>query len=104
NEKAQNPYYDTLGELFITARAEALGYFLPLFFCLSAAILYFITYKSKVLPRFISIWGMIGVIGIVLANLIPSESEILTIFALPIILNEIFMGFYLIFKGFNTRK
>lgn len=62
-------------------------------------------YQSKRLQRFISVWGLAAVGGIFAINLIGLFSEISLpvgmIFALPIILNEIFLVVWLIAKGFN---
>ncbi len=76
---------------------------IPLFFCCGALVLYSVLSKYRLLPRFISIWGFIGVAGIVALNTFKIQSSLGMILALPIILNEIFMGIWLIVKGFNTE-
>ncbi|MCC1483534.1 DUF4386 domain-containing protein [Winogradskyella immobilis] len=64
---------------------------------------YYLLFKSKLVPRLISVWGIIAVIlmviGLVLDMLGYSPQLLLYI---PMGLNELFLGFWLIFKGFNT--
>lgn len=85
-------------------RNSMVGYMIPLFYSLTGLILYYYFYQTKVVPRYISIWGFIGVFGILLVNLVPIESMILMIFALPIITNELYLGGYLIIQGFKSKK
>ena len=58
------------------------------------------------MPRFIAVWGLIAVALVLAMNLlsltIELEMSTALIFALPIILNEIVMGIWLIVKGFNA--
>jgi len=93
--------FQTLGSLCIAGRADLTGLLIPLFFSLSALLLYYVLYKFKLIPRFISVWGLIGVILILILNFSKIDSAIGMILALPIILNEIFLGIWLIVKGFN---
>jgi hypothetical protein len=98
-------YFQTVGVLSIADRASIAGLLIPVFFSLGALLLYISLYRSKLLPRFIAVWGFIAVILIFALNLLSLNLAISMniglIFALPIILNEIFMGLWLIVKGFN---
>jgi len=73
-------------------------------FCWSATLFYYLLFKSKLLPGFISIWGIIGIVLLlieVMSNIFGySVGGILIM--LPMGLNEIFLGVWLIIKGFNT--
>jgi hypothetical protein len=94
------------GALSIAERASISGLLVPAFFSLSALLLYFSLYQSKLLPRFISIWGLVAAVLILTLNLLSTFGleigmGVSMVFALPIILNEIFMGIWLIAKGFN---
>jgi hypothetical protein len=75
-------------------------------FVLSASMFYYLLYKSKIVPRFISVWGIIAVILLLIANLleIPGNTLPIPILVLgysPIILNEVFLAVWLMIKGFN---
>ncbi len=95
--------YEILGNLVNQLRADVMAVWLPIFFSLGALVLYYVAYKSKLFPRYISIWGIIGALGIIILNYSGIESSLAMLLALPIITNEIFLGFWLIIKGFNNK-
>jgi len=84
-------------------RAFHTGTLIPLFFCGGALIFYTVLFKYRLLPRFIIIWGWAGVLLIVYLNVYQPQGETAMLFALPIILNEIFLGIWLIVKGLNMN-
>lgn len=72
-------------------------------FAVAALIFYYLLYLSNLIPRWISVWGVIAALLLILVNVleamdIVSESMILY---LPIILNEIVLAIWLMVKGFN---
>lgn len=91
-----------LGKYFLKARGFTK--ILMLFgFCLSALMFYYLLFKSRLLPRFISIWGIIGVLLLfaeVVSNIYGQSLGGIMVM-LPMGLNEIFLGIWLIVKGFN---
>jgi hypothetical protein len=102
---ADASYLQASGNLFIAARAHLVGTMLGIFFSLGALVFYYLLYQSKLVPRFISIWGLIGAVLVLTWNLLETFGISISagmILALPIILNEIFLGIWLIVKGFNS--
>ena len=94
----------TLGNLFLTARAHLSGLLLTLFFSLGALILYYLLYQTKLIPRWLSVWGLVAVVLVFTWNLLETFGVNLNVgilFGLPIILNEIVLGIWLIVKGFD---
>ena len=90
--------------LLLTARAYIAGLLVPVFFSLAALVFYSLLYQSVLVPRFISIWGLIAVVLLLAWNLLETFGISVPagmIFGLPIILNEIFLGIWLIAKVFN---
>ncbi|WP_340113064.1 DUF4386 domain-containing protein [Maribellus mangrovi] len=85
-------------------RAFHTGTLIPLFFCGGALIFYTVLFKYQLLPRFISIWGWAGVLLIIYLNVYQPQGELVLLFALPIILNEFFLGVWLIRKGISIRS
>ena len=77
-------------------------------FSLTALILNYSLYQSKLVPRFISIWGLIGAPLMLTAGLLGmfglfSPFSTISIFlALPLALNEMVLAVWLIVKGFNS--
>ena len=72
-------------------------------FGVAALIFYFLLYQSKLIPRWISVWGGIAAILLTLVNLLEVMGIIPAsmILYLPIILNEIVLAIWLMVKGFN---
>ncbi|MDX1417388.1 MAG: DUF4386 domain-containing protein [Candidatus Promineifilaceae bacterium] len=90
---------------FVTLRTILAAQLLGIFFGLGALLFYYLLYQSRLLPRFISLWGLIAVVLILswnLLELIGISVSFGLFLALPIILNEIFLGIWLIVKGFNS--
>ena len=74
-------------------------------FGLAAAMFYYLLYQSKLIPRWLSGWGLIGVplwLAVSLLIMFGSITESLEIFFyLPIASNEMVLAVWLIVKGFN---
>jgi hypothetical protein len=107
---AGNPnalYFQTLGNLLRQA-AQVGATMTAMVFPLGATMLYVVFYQSKLIPRWLSVWGLIGV-GLHLAYtglggmfaLVPATTTIWDVLNLPIFLQEMVMAVWLIVKGFN---
>ncbi len=72
-------------------------------FAIAALIFYYLLYQSKLVPRWISGWGAIAAILLILVNLLEVMGIIpgQMILYLPIILNELVLAIWLMVKGFN---
>ncbi len=73
-------------------------------FIVSGFMFYILLYRSKLVPRFISIWGAAGLIAILastLLNLVNVHYAVLDYFLILIITNEVFLAIWLMVKGFN---
>lgn len=74
-------------------------------FILASMLLYYLLYRSKLLPRFISVWGVIALVSLLIGNLLEiagNTHPMIKLFYPLIMLNEIFMAIWLISKGFNS--
>jgi hypothetical protein len=97
--------YQAISNLSLAERAGVAGLLVPVFFSLGALLFYYAVFQARRLPRFISVWGLIAAMLILINNLWSQFAVIPTgftvVLSLPIILNEIFLGIWLIGKGFN---
>ncbi len=74
-------------------------------YSLGALIFYYSTYHLKLIPRFLSIWGLIGAPLVIVNILFDSFNSSLGIdLGLVMGLNEIVLGIWLIAKGFNLAQ
>ena len=79
---------------------------LSVIFIFGALFFYILLFRTQVVPKFISIWGIVASITlfiITIVKLFGIKIAILDILVLPMILNEIFLAFWLIIKGFNKE-
>ena len=69
-------------------------------------LLSYLFFQSKLIPRFISAWGLIASVLLLvstLLNMMVYSLEIPFFFShIPVILNELFLAVWLIVKGFNS--
>ena len=95
-------HFQTVGTLLQAASDWALSLGLRLAFALSALILNYLLFNSKLVPRWISGWGFVGatlVFALLLLEFFSiNPTEILD---LPIALQEMVFALWLIVKGFN---
>jgi len=73
-------------------------------FAIGALILYSALYKSKLIPRWLSIWGLIGAVAILTGSVMATFDISLVLAMLliiPIALQEQAMAIWFIVKGFN---
>jgi len=99
------PNFEVVGNSLLAVRANLAGQILGIVFSLAALLFYILLYQSRLVPRLISIWGLIAVVSLFTWNLLELlglSISVGMIFALPIMLNEIFLGFWLILKGFSS--
>ena len=73
-------------------------------FAMPALIFYGLLYKSKLVPGWLSVWGVIAAILLIIVNLLELAGVIpaMEVLYLPIVLNEVVLAIWLMFKGFNV--
>jgi hypothetical protein len=97
-------YFQTLGNLLRGAGDLPLTVFA---FGLGALIFYYLLYQSKLIPRWLSVWGLIAIAlhlatgVLILFGLQIPFSDLNSVMNFPIFLQEMVMAVWLITKGFN---
>ena len=95
------PAFQALGGSLIAVRDQTLAV-LGIFFCLGALLFYEMLYQSRLIPRWISAWGFVAALLIGVSTLLGFfDISAGMLLALPIILNEILLGIWLIVRGFE---
>lgn len=72
-----------------------------LVFSIGTFMMYYCLYKTKLLPTWLSLWGVYGAILYFSCPVLYLYSFDFGILMLPLAIQEMVMGFWLIFKGFN---
>lgn len=88
--------------------AKEIGSILTIVFCLGALIFNYLLYRTKLVPRWLSGWGLVAIVPYLTAGLlamlglIDALSPIYAILNLPLALQEMVLAVWLIVKGFNS--
>jgi hypothetical protein len=94
-----------LGDMALAQRYWA-SQIQTVFFILGALLLYVVLYRSRLVPRFISVWGLVAVASLTAANVLgvpdPTQGfQPATLLYLAIFVSEILLAVWLIVKGFE---
>jgi hypothetical protein len=95
-------YFQTLGNLLLAVRYRAYNVLSPITLSLGALMFYYLLYQSKLIPRWLSVWGLIGAPLFPVAWLSLFGSTISGFFIIPIVVNKMVLAVWLIVKGFNS--
>jgi len=74
-------------------------------FIASASLFYVLLFKTNLVPRFISVWGLVACCTLLIVNLAKLfgvSYQALDILMILIVTNEVFLAIWLIVKGFKT--
>lgn len=102
-------FFQALGALLWEA-ADWIGLILAIVFSLGALMIYYLFYKSRLIPRWLSGWGLIGAILYLATPLLtmfdPQHPPLsldsgVGILMAPLALQEMVLAVWLIVKGFN---
>jgi hypothetical protein len=104
---ASQAIYSTVGGLLVAAHDWAYLASGAFVFSISALILNYVLYRSRLVPRFISVWGLIGAAlflagGVLLMFGVAEEDSLIGNAAfIPIAVNEMVLAVWLIARGFS---
>jgi hypothetical protein len=94
--QAENYWGDTAGMIY------------NLVFIIGALMLYSVFYQSKLIPRWISVWGILAAVTLftafMLSVFIDISPAIEVVLIAPIAVQEMVMAVWLIVKGFNAKE
>ena len=95
-------YFKASGILLIAVRDWGFSVFATLVFAISALIFNYLLYQSKLLPRFLPVWGIIGALLLFPAGILALYGHSLLILWIPTAVQEMVLAVWLIVKGFNS--
>jgi hypothetical protein len=101
--KAGSPdasHFQTLGTLLLKA-SDQIGSILDIVFSVGALMIYYVFHQSKLIPRWLSVWGLAGAVLYLASGLSTMFSVDLGLLKAPLALQEMVMAVWLIAKGFT---
>jgi hypothetical protein len=97
-----------VGDMLLAVRDWANGFLVLLSFAIGALMYYYLLYRSRLVPRWLSGWGLIGA-GLLVGSTVHSGftqdfgfTTVNTALNIPIGLQEMVLAVWLIFKGFKA--
>jgi len=109
NGGADAAYFESIGTSIqaTTYWGDTGGLLYNLLFVVGGLILYSALYQSRLIPRWLSVWGLIAILMILAGALLGSFMElplVMTLVAIvPIGVQEMVMALWLIIKGWNPE-
>jgi hypothetical protein len=100
--------YQAAGDALLAVRDWAHGFIAFLPFALGALMYYYLLYRSRLIPRWLSGWGLVGA-GLCLVATVYAGftqefgfSSVNTVLNIPIGIQEMVLAVWLLVKGFNA--
>ena len=103
---ADTSYFQSLGDLILRTH-DQIGNIMTIVFILGALMFYSALYQSKLVPRWLSSWGLLTAIPYLAAGvlgmfaLVNQMSSTYMFMVIPLALQEMVLAIWLIVKGFN---
>ena len=91
----------------LAGMADASGSVVTIFFLVGAAMFLWVLYRSELVPRWLSVWGLLAIVPYLLAALlamygvISSFGTALVVLDMPMAIQEMVLAVWLIAKGFS---
>jgi hypothetical protein len=101
-------YFQTIGAIIKAGDAWLINGASLLLWCIGALMYYTVFYQYRLVPRWLSGWGLVGItlamIGgvLVMLHVIPGFGTVQMLFNLPIMPQEMVLAVWLIAKGINS--
>jgi hypothetical protein len=100
--------YQAAGDALLAVRDWVHGFIMSLSFVLGALMYYYVLYRSRLVPRWLSGWGLVGAALCLVATVYAGFTQefgfstVNTVLNIPIGVQEMVLAVWLIVKGFNT--
>ena len=96
-----NSYFQTFGTVFLEL-GDWIGHLISIVFSLGALMIYYLFYKTKLIPSWLSVWGLVGGLLYLAVPLLAMFGIELEIMYIPLAVQEMVFAVWLIVKGFNS--
>jgi hypothetical protein len=101
-------YFQTIGAIIKAGDAWLINGATLLLWCIGASMYYSVFYQYRLVPRWLSGWGLVGITlatissVLVMLHVIPGFGTVQMAFMPPIFLQEMVFAVWLIAKGINS--
>jgi len=99
-----NAGYQILGATLRNTEVQIVSIWLPIVFSLGALMIYYMLYKTNLIPAWLSLWGIFGAVVYLAAPVSMMLGYNFEFFTIPLCIQEMVMAGWLIAKGFNVSS
>ena len=96
------PQFQTLSALLVETQGSTTAYFTSIVFSLGALMFYYLFYQSRLIPRWLSIWGLVGAVLYLASPLLDMFGRGFGLLMAPLAVAEIVLAVWLIVRGLNA--
>jgi hypothetical protein len=96
------PHFQTLSALLVHTQGSTTANFTSIAFSLGALMFYYVFYQSRLIPRWLSVWGLAGAVLYLASPLLDLFGHGFGLLMAPLAVAEIVLAVWLIVKGLNS--
>ena len=98
------PHFQTLSELLLATQGSTTAWFTSIAFSLGSLLFYYLFYQSRLVPRWLSVWGLAGAVLYLASPLLDMFGHGFGVLMAPLAVAEIVLAVWLIVRGFNSPE
>jgi hypothetical protein len=98
------PHVQTLTRLLVTAEGSVAAWLTAIAFSLGALMFYYLFYRSRLVPRWLSVWGLVGAALYLAWPLSEMFGHGLGLLMAPLAVAELVLAVWLIIKGLDAPE
>jgi hypothetical protein len=98
------PHLQILSSLLVATQGSTTAYFTSIVFSLGALMFYGLFYQSRLIPRWLSVWGLVGAVLYLASPLLAMFGHGLGLLMAPLAVAEIVLAVWLIVRGLNAPE
>ena len=95
------PHFQTLSSLLVATQGSTTAWFTSIAFSLGSLIFYYLFYQSRLIPRWLSVWGLAGAVLYLASPLLDMFGHGFGILMAPLAVAEIVLAVWLIVRGLD---
>ena len=96
------PHFQTLSALLAATQSSITAHFTSIAFCLGSLMFYYLFYQSRLIPRWLSIWGLAGAVLYLAAPLLDMFGHGFGLLMAPLAVAELVLAVWLIVRGLDS--
>jgi len=96
------PHFQTLSSLLVSTQGSITAHFTSIAFSVGALMFYYLFYQSRLIPRWLSVWGLAGAVLYLASPLLDMFGHGFGLLMAPLAVAEIVLAVWLIAKGLDS--